>query len=88
VVPEWPEFIRRQLSNRTDVVERKMFGGLAFMVRGHMCCGVVRDELMVRVGLVAYDAALKEAHTRQFYPFNIRFIEPQSLPIVFQDEAG
>jgi hypothetical protein len=38
------ERIRRQLSARADVVERKMFGGLAFMVRGHMCCGVVGDE--------------------------------------------
>jgi TfoX/Sxy family transcriptional regulator of competence genes len=59
------ERIRRQLSNRTDVVERKMFGGLAFMVRGHMCCGVVGDELMVRVGLAGYEAALKEKHARE-----------------------
>jgi TfoX/Sxy family transcriptional regulator of competence genes len=57
--------IRQQLSNRTDVVERKMFGGLAFMVRGHMCCGVVGDELMVRVGPEGYEAALKEKHARE-----------------------
>ena len=59
------ERIRRQLSDRTDVVERKMFGGLAFMVRGHMCCGVVGDELMVRVGPAAYEAALEEKHARE-----------------------
>ena len=59
------ECIRRQLSNRTDVVERKMFGGLAFMVRGHMCCGVVGDELMARVGPAGYEAALKEEHVRK-----------------------
>ena len=59
------ERIRRQLSDRTDVVERKMFGGLAFMVRGHMCCGVVGDELMVRVGPEAYEATLKEKHARE-----------------------
>ena len=59
------ERIRRQFSTRTDVVERKMFGGLAFMVRGHMCCGVVGDELMVRVGPKAYEAALKENHARE-----------------------
>jgi TfoX/Sxy family transcriptional regulator of competence genes len=59
------ERIRLQLSDRTNVVERKMFGGLAFMVRGHMCCGVVGDELMVRVGVEYYEAALKEKHARE-----------------------
>jgi TfoX/Sxy family transcriptional regulator of competence genes len=59
------ERIRRQLCARADVVERKMFGGLAFIVRGHMCCGVVGDELMVRVGLAGYEAALKEKHARE-----------------------
>jgi len=59
---ELAERIRKQLSNRTDVAERKMFGGLAFMVRGHMCCGVVGDQLMVRVGPESYEAALKEKH--------------------------
>jgi TfoX/Sxy family transcriptional regulator of competence genes len=59
------ERIRRQLSDRTDVAERKMFGGLAFLVRGHMCCGVVGDELMVRVGPELYEAALKGKHARE-----------------------
>ncbi len=59
------ERIRRHLLNRTDVVERKMFGGLAFMVRGHMCCGVVGNELMVRVGPEVYAAVLKEKHVRE-----------------------
>jgi TfoX/Sxy family transcriptional regulator of competence genes len=59
------ERIRRQLSNRADVVERKMFGGLAFMVRGHMCCGVVGDELMARVGPAAYEDALRVKHARE-----------------------
>src|SRR5262245_58981202 len=59
------ERIRRQLSARADVVERRMFGGLAFMVKGHMCCGIVGNELMIRVGPEAYEAALKEKHTRE-----------------------
>jgi TfoX/Sxy family transcriptional regulator of competence genes len=59
------ERIRRQLSGRTDITERKMFGGLAFMVKGHMCCGIVGDELMVRVGRENYEIALKEEHTRE-----------------------
>jgi TfoX/Sxy family transcriptional regulator of competence genes len=39
-----------------------MFGGVAFMVRGHMACGTVRGSLMVRLGEPGVAAALKEAH--------------------------
>lgn len=46
-------------------VERKMFGGLAFMVAGHMTVGVIGDDLMVRVGKDAYPDALAEPHTRE-----------------------
>ena len=42
-----------------------MFGGLAFLVRGNMCCGLNGEELMVRVGPDAYEAALKRTHTRE-----------------------
>jgi TfoX/Sxy family transcriptional regulator of competence genes len=48
----------------SDLVERKMFGGLAFLVRGHMCCGIVNTELMVRVGPEGYEELLAEPHTR------------------------
>ena len=44
--------------------ERRMFGGLAFMVRGHMTVGIVGEELMVRVGKDAYDAAVAQPHAR------------------------
>ena len=39
----------RDLEDRTDMVEKAMFGGLAFMVSGNMCCGVNRDDLIVRL---------------------------------------
>jgi hypothetical protein len=42
-----------------------MFGGLAFLVGGHMCCGVVGDRLMVRVGPDAYEEALGRPHARK-----------------------
>ena len=42
-----------------------MFGGTAFMVNGHMSCGVIEDNLMVRVGPERYEKALKRAHTRK-----------------------
>lgn len=41
-----------------DVVEKKMFGGIAFMVNGHMSCGVVSATLMVRVGPDQYQESL------------------------------
>ena len=44
------------------VVERKMFGGLAFMVKGNMAVGILGDRLMVRVGADAYEEALAEPH--------------------------
>ena len=42
-----------------------MFGGLAFMVNGHMCCGIVGEELMVRVGPDLYESSLAQPHTRK-----------------------
>lgn len=56
--------IRTALDGRDDVVERKMFGGIAFMVGGRMACGVIRDDLMVRVGPEGDAAALADPHAR------------------------
>lgn len=56
--------IRAALASRTDVAEKKMFGGVAFMVRGHMCVGVNDDALMVRVGPEQYEALVSRAHAR------------------------
>ena len=41
-----------------------MFGGLTFMVAGHMCCGVNKDELIVRLDPADADAALSRPHAR------------------------
>ncbi len=41
-----------------------MFGGLCFLVHGNMACGIVKDELMVRVGPNAYDNALAQPSAR------------------------
>jgi len=57
--------LREVFAGRTDVVEKKMFGGLAFMVAGNMCCGVVGEELMARVGPEQYGKALQEPHARE-----------------------
>ena len=57
--------VRKAYGAQRRVVEKKMFGGIAFMVAGHMSCGVVGDTLMVRVGPELYQRALKRPHTRE-----------------------
>jgi hypothetical protein len=57
--------IRILLSDRHDVVERKMMGGIVFMVRGHMCVTASgRGGMLVRVGPEAQARALKEPHVK------------------------
>jgi TfoX/Sxy family transcriptional regulator of competence genes len=56
--------VRALLSDRDDVDERPMFGGLTLMVGGHMCCGVHGDELIVRLHPDDEDAALARPHAR------------------------
>ena len=58
------ERVRVAVSAGQGVTERKMFGGLAFMIEGHMFCGVVKDELMLRLGPEGADAALERPHVR------------------------
>jgi TfoX N-terminal domain len=56
--------VRAVLPAEELVTERRMFGGLTFMLRGHMCCGIVGDTLMVRLGQGASDRALDHPHVR------------------------
>jgi TfoX/Sxy family transcriptional regulator of competence genes len=58
------ERIRKALEGSPDVVEKRMFGGIAFMVRGNMCCGVIGDRLMLRVGPKGYETALSRPYAR------------------------
>ncbi len=57
--------IREQISERTDVVEKNMFGGLCFMVAGHMAFGIVKNQLMARVGPNQYEACLSKPHAKE-----------------------
>ena len=54
------------LSRRDDTSDRWMFGGVCFLVGGHMACGILGDELIVRVGEDAFPEAMREPHTRLF----------------------
>ncbi|SRR6266566_6866339 len=54
----------RALSRRGGISEKKMFGGLAFLLGGKILCGIVKDDLMVRVGPRRYSEALGRPHVR------------------------
>jgi hypothetical protein len=56
--------VRALLASRADVSERKMFGGLTFMVGGNMCCGVNREELIVRLDPGREEEVLARPHAR------------------------
>lgn len=57
--------VRREFLKIDGVTEKKMFGGIAFMVHGNMCCGVIDDRLMVRVGPEAYKASLTKPNVHE-----------------------
>lgn len=57
--------VRVLLASRGDVSERRMFGGLAFMVAGNMLCAVGADHLMVRVGPDQYESSLRQPHASE-----------------------
>lgn len=52
---------RAVLADVPQLAEIKMMGALIFTVRKHMCCGITKDGLMVRVGPANYDAALAKS---------------------------
>lgn len=78
------ERVRAVIPHSAAVSERQMFGGLAFLLGGHMFCGIVKDALMVRLGPEAAGRALGQPHVRPM-DFTGRpmkgmvFIDPESL---------
>jgi TfoX/Sxy family transcriptional regulator of competence genes len=58
------ERVRDAIGPRNGVTEKKMFGGVAFLLDGKMFCGISKDDLMVRVGPDRYETSLVEAHVR------------------------
>ena len=58
--------VREEMGELPGYVEKKMFGGIGFMVRGNMACGVIGEDLIVRVGRERYEDALTEPHTGPF----------------------
>lgn len=69
-----------------DAVEyelKYMFGGVAFMIRGHMSVGVVKEDLLVKVGKDAHEEAMEAPHTRP-----MDFTQKTMKGFVFVEQAG
>ncbi len=58
--------VRSLLEGQPGYVEKKMFGGVGYMLRGNMACGVNKDDLIVRVGPDRYEEALTQPVARVF----------------------
>jgi len=58
--------VREILEDEPGFDEKKMFGGLCFLLFGNMVCGIIKEDLIVRVGADNYNAALILPHTRKF----------------------
>jgi hypothetical protein len=60
------ERIRQGLARRKGIEEKKMFGGVGFLLNGNLLVGVWKDSLIVRLGPDEGDEALKEPHVKEF----------------------
>ena len=58
------ERIRKLLAKQKGFAEKKMFGGLCFLLKGKMICGVLKEDLVVRIGPERYPMALAQPHVR------------------------
>jgi TfoX/Sxy family transcriptional regulator of competence genes len=57
--------LREAMAKLSNVEEKHMFGGTCFMLNGKMCVGVVKDEMMCRIGPAVYEEALEKAGCRE-----------------------
>jgi TfoX/Sxy family transcriptional regulator of competence genes len=60
------ERVRQQLAGNKQIAEKKMFGGIGFLLNGNMLVAIWKDSLIVRLGLDTYEEALAEPHVREF----------------------
>ena len=75
--------IHKMLAKQKGLTEKKMFGGITFMLNGNMCCGVLKSDLVVRIGPKNYENALAESHVRP-----MDFTGRPLKGLVFVDPAG
>jgi TfoX/Sxy family transcriptional regulator of competence genes len=60
------ECIRQALARRKNIEEKKMFGGIGFLLNGNLLVGVWKDSLCVRLGPEQAEEALPEPHVKEF----------------------
>lgn len=77
------ERVRELLSARNGLAERKMFGGIAFMLGGNMAVGVIGEDLMVRLDPADAEKALTEPHVRP-----MDFTGKPSKGMIYVDPGG
>jgi len=58
--------VREALASQRGVVEKAMFGGLGFLLHDHMCVGLWREFLILRIGPDGYEAALSRPFVKEF----------------------
>lgn len=58
--------VRQIVARRRGITEKKMFGGVGFLLNGNMLVGVWKNSLIVRLGPDNYEDALLEPHVREF----------------------
>jgi hypothetical protein len=58
--------VREILEDEPGFDEKNMFGGICFLLFGNMVCGIIKDDLIVRIGTDKYAEMLKMPHTRKF----------------------
>ena len=75
--------IRELLVSAPDVEEKHMFGGVSFMVKGKMCVGVVKDDLMCRIDPAVEEEALEKTGCRP-----MDFTGRPMKGYVYVDETG
>ena len=75
--------VRDLLAATPHLTERKMFGGLAFLIAGNMVCGIVGADLMLRLGEAGAGAALDQPHVRP-----MDFTGRPMKTMVYVDPAG
>lgn len=60
--------VRAALADQEGLEEKRMFGGVAFLLHGHMCCGVQEDRLILRLGETQGNAAFGPPYVKPFAP--------------------
>ena len=81
--------LRTMLGPLDDITEKKMFGGLCFLYKGKMVCGIVKDELVFRIVSPDYEEVLQEEHMRPM-DFTGKVMKEfiYAAAPAFEDESG